>query len=88
MGLAIDAVELRLGGRLQEEVIHIAVDLMGTCFKSIKNSDLTMQPVEVLQGLLQRDDLEIDNEDQLFDIILELAKSLDKAGKLFPKEPV
>mmetsp|Transcript_40180 Transcript_40180/g.92966 ORF Transcript_40180/g.92966 Transcript_40180/m.92966 type:complete len:467 (+) Transcript_40180:48-1448(+) len=77
--LAIDAVELQLGGRLQEEVIQIAVDLMATCFKGLKTKDLVMQPVEVLQSLLLRDDLEIDNEDAVFDLLKELSKTLSKA---------
>lgn len=77
--LAIDAVELQLGGNLQDEVIQIAVDLMATCFKGLKTKDLVMQPVEVLQSLLSRDDLEIDNEDAIFDLLVELSKTLSKA---------
>lgn len=57
--LAIDVVRLEIGGRLQEEVIQVAVDLMASCFKSLKTSQLVEQPVEVLQLLLQRDDLEV-----------------------------
>jgi len=77
--LAIDAVRLQLGGRLQEEVIQVAVDSMASCFKSVKTSDLVMQPVEVLNLLLQRDDLEVDSEDAVFDVLLELSLSLEKA---------
>mmetsp|Transcript_22109 Transcript_22109/g.51977 ORF Transcript_22109/g.51977 Transcript_22109/m.51977 type:complete len:463 (+) Transcript_22109:54-1442(+) len=76
--LAIDAVELQLGGRLQDEVIQIAVDLMAACFKGLKTKDLVMQPVEVLQSLLGRDDLEIDNEDAIFDLLVELSRTLSK----------
>ena len=52
-------VGLEIGGRLQEEVIQVAVDLMASCFKSLKVTQLVEQPVEVLQLLLQRDDLEV-----------------------------
>ncbi|OLP99043.1 putative ammonia channel [Symbiodinium microadriaticum] len=52
--LAIDAVELQLGGNLQDEVIQIAVDLMATCFKGLKTKDLVMQPVEAIAQTAER----------------------------------
>mmetsp|Transcript_23602 Transcript_23602/g.42652 ORF Transcript_23602/g.42652 Transcript_23602/m.42652 type:complete len:461 (+) Transcript_23602:1-1383(+) len=77
--LAVDAVELQIGGQLQQEVIDIAVDLMASCFKSYSAETLRAQPVEVLQSLLQRDDLEVDDEDAVFDFLLSISAQLDKA---------
>lgn len=79
--LAMDAVALQLGGQLQQEAIQIAVDLMASCFKSYSAEDLAEMPVELLQSLLTRDDLEVDNEDAIFDLLLSISPKLDKAEK-------
>eukprot|EP00931_Biecheleriopsis_adriatica_P047257 TRINITY_DN27217_c0_g5_i1.p1 TRINITY_DN27217_c0_g5~~TRINITY_DN27217_c0_g5_i1.p1 ORF type:complete len:455 (+),score=128.72 TRINITY_DN27217_c0_g5_i1:56-1420(+) len=77
--LAKHAFELQLGGQLQQEVFEIAVDFMAACFKSYSAELLAAQPVEVLQNLLSRDDLEVDNEDAIFDFLLAISTIVDKA---------
>jgi len=71
-----DAVELQLGGELQQQVVQIAVDVMSQHFSSYTHNDLLGLPLQVFEALLQRDDLEVTNEDQVFDFLVSTSKDL------------
>jgi len=74
-----DAVELELGGELQQQVVQIAVDVMAQHFSSYTHKDLHGLPLPVFESLLQRDDLEVANEDQVFDFLINASKDLGDA---------
>lgn len=67
------AVELELGGELRQEIVQIAVDTMAPHFSSYKPTDLALLPLEIFQMLLRRDDLDVLNEDQVFEYLLHVA---------------
>jgi len=71
-----DAVELQLGGDLQHQVVQIAVEVMAQHFSSYTHKELLGLPLQVFEALLQRDDLEVINEDQVFDFLLSTSKDL------------
>jgi len=77
--LVADAVELQLGGDLQQQVVQIAVDVMAPQFSSYGPKDLAQLPLQVFQALLRRDDLEVASEDQVFDFLMRLAEDLSHA---------
>lgn len=77
--MASDAVGLELGGELQQEVVQICVDAMAPQFSSYEPKDLAGMPLQVFQSLMRRDDLEVTNEDQVFDFLLRVSPELDKA---------
>ncbi|CAE8599317.1 unnamed protein product, partial [Polarella glacialis] len=75
--LAMDTVGLQLGGELQQQVIQIASDTMSSYFKSYSVDTLAALPVSVLQSMFIRDDLEVDNEDAVFDVLLSISSKLE-----------
>ncbi|CAK0813518.1 unnamed protein product, partial [Prorocentrum cordatum] len=75
--IAASAVGLELGGELQQEVVELCVDAMAPQFSSYAPSDLAVLPSEVFQALLLRDDLEVANEDDVFDFLRKVSGQLD-----------
>lgn len=76
-----EASELQLGGELQLEVEEIALDEMTNRFTSYSASSLQILPTKVLRRLLVRDDLEVQNEDQVFDFLVD-CKSLKQKAEM------
>lgn len=68
--------DLQLGGDLQQEVEQIAIDVMTPLFSSYKPKDLIMLPVPAFQALLRRDDLDIPNEDSIFEFLMHISVEL------------
>jgi len=77
--IVTDTVELQLGGDLQSEVVQIAVDVIAPHFSSYNPKDLCALPVQVFEQLLRRDDLEVLNEDQVFNFLLGVSSELGQA---------
>mmetsp|Transcript_22801 Transcript_22801/g.64609 ORF Transcript_22801/g.64609 Transcript_22801/m.64609 type:complete len:428 (-) Transcript_22801:152-1435(-) len=77
--IVADAVELQLGGELQQEVMQIAVDVIAPHFSTYNPKDLIMLPMQVFELLLRRDDLEVMQEDQVFDFLLQVGAELGQA---------
>jgi len=75
--IASAVVELQIGGELQQQVIQISVEVMAQQFASYRPADLMVLPPQVFQALLRRDDLEVANEDQVFDILESLSREKD-----------
>eukprot|EP00929_Paragymnodinium_shiwhaense_P054812 TRINITY_DN27478_c0_g1_i1.p1 TRINITY_DN27478_c0_g1~~TRINITY_DN27478_c0_g1_i1.p1 ORF type:complete len:453 (+),score=89.23 TRINITY_DN27478_c0_g1_i1:98-1456(+) len=74
-----DAVKLKVGAEVEQQAIQIAVDVMVPNFSMYESKDLAMLPDEVFQQILRRDDLEMADEDALFDLLLGLS-SLSASG--------
>lgn len=77
--IAADAVQLQLGGDLQQEVVDMCVDAMAPLFSSYSPEDLAGLPLLVFEKLLLRDDLEVANEDDVFNFLLNVSAQLDSS---------
>lgn len=77
--IVADVVELQIGGDLQQQVVQLAVHEMAPRFSSYKHADLVGLPLQVFESLLRRDDLEVTNEDQVFDFLLKISADLGQA---------
>jgi len=77
--LVADTVELQLGGDLQQQLLQVAMDVMAPHFSQYAAKDLAALPLEVFQSLLRRDDLDVANEDKVFDFLLQLSDKLGQA---------
>mmetsp|Transcript_55005 Transcript_55005/g.170795 ORF Transcript_55005/g.170795 Transcript_55005/m.170795 type:complete len:425 (+) Transcript_55005:111-1385(+) len=77
--IVADAVELELGGELQSEVMQIAVEEIAMHFSTYNPKDLCALPVQVFELLLRRDDLEVLNEDQVFNFLLNISAEVGQA---------
>jgi len=71
--LAADTVELQLGSDLEQQVVQLAVDAIVPCFMSYEPKVLAVLPIKVLSQLLRRSDLQVRNEDEVFQFLLRIS---------------
>lgn len=80
--IVADSVEFQLGGDLENQIVQIAVDNMVPQFSSYEPTDLAILPMQVFQMILQRDDLEVSSEDEVWTFLLHVTKGKSQADRV------